>query len=58
MTKSEIALELTKLAMEKSLIYTSDSSIEDIANSEKAIFNMFIKDLKIYDSGNSIPDSE
>jgi hypothetical protein len=57
MTKAEIALELTKLALERAKIYNSDLDINNVANVEKETFNMFIKELNITDAGNT-KDSE
>lgn len=58
MTKSEIALELTKITLERSKIYSSEATFKEVSESVKETYNMFIKELKIYDSGDAIPDSE
>lgn len=57
MTKAEIALELTKLAIEKADSYNADTTIKSLANVEKETFNMFIKELSITDDGKT-KDSE
>lgn len=58
MTKAEIALELTKLALDKGKIYGTESALKDVSVTVKDTYNMFIEELKIFDNGRAMPDSE
>lgn len=58
MTKAEIALELTKLALDKGKIYSTEANFKNVSEALKDTYNMFIKELKIFDNGNAMPDSE